>query len=227
MTQPVYVLKKVKKIFPDGEKISREILSFDSFVCEKGEFIAVVGPSGSGKSTLLSILGLVDNITEGDYLIMGHQGSQLTEKEKACLRNREIGFVLQNFGLIDDMTIKDNILLPTKYLPSNLRKEAQRRLLPLVEELGIAPLLKKFPNKLSGGQKQRVAIARSLINDPSIILADEPTGNLDAANAHQVMSILLRKHQEGQTVILVTHDEALAKMCDRIVRLDSKASRSE
>lgn len=96
MTQPVYVLKKVKKIFPDGEEISREILSFDSFVCEKGEFIAVVGPSGSGKSTLLSILGLVDNITEGDYLIMGHQGSQLTEKEKARLRNREIGFVLQN-----------------------------------------------------------------------------------------------------------------------------------
>lgn len=222
MEQPVYLLKKVKKSFSDGEEVSREILSFDYFACEKGEFIAVVGPSGSGKSTLLSILGLLDDISAGDYFIMGHQGSLLTEKEKARLRNQEIGFVLQNFGLIDDMTVKENILLPTKYLPIHVRKEAQQRLLPLVAELGIAALLKKYPNKLSGGQKQRVAIARSLINQPSIILADEPTGNLDAANANQVMSILRKKHQEGQTVILVTHDEALAKMCDRIVRLDSK-----
>lgn len=222
MEQPIYLLKKVKKIFPDGEEASREILSFDYFACEKGEFIAIVGPSGSGKSTLLSILGLLDDIDEGDYFIMGRQGSQLTEKEKACLRNREIGFVLQNFGLIDDMTVKENILLPTKYLPVPLRKEAQPRLLPLVDELGIASLLKKYPNKLSGGQKQRVAIASSLMNDPSVILADEPTGNLDAENANQVLEILLKKHQEGRTVILVTHDEGLAKMCDRVFRLDSK-----
>lgn len=219
VTKVIYQLNHVIKTYQDGENQSFNVLDIEGFTCLEGEFIAIVGESGSGKSTLLNVLGVLDGFQSGKVKLAGKSIGELSDKEKARLRSQKIGFVLQNFGLVDDFTVKENIMLPVSYLPKTERKACRERLDDLAEELGITALLKKLPKKLSGGQKQRVAIARALINDPDIILADEPTGNLDVVNSEQVMLILKAKQLEGKTILLVTHDEQSAQRCDRVVRL--------
>ncbi|WP_265455792.1 ABC transporter ATP-binding protein [Enterococcus sp. HY326] len=209
-------LNGIQKVYRSGETdfIALEIANF---TCSKGEMLAIVGESGSGKTTLLRILGLLDNFEAGSYQFNQQETAQLSAKEQAKLRNQEIGFVLQTFGLIEDYTVKENILLPAKYLPRGERAAKINHLAEIAEQLNISEQLKKYPRQLSRGQQQRVAFARALINDANLILADEPTGNLDSSNSQRVIDLLKQEHQKGKTVILVTHDQAIAQQCDRIV----------
>ena len=183
-----------------------------------GEFVAVMGPSGCGKSTLLNILGLLDNPTSGSYRIDGVEVAQLKERERTLYRRGKIGFIFQSFNLIEEMTVEENIALPLTYLDYST---AERK--KLVEEvmisLNIAHRAKHFPNQLSGGQQQRVAIARAVISRPQIILADEPTGNLDSKHGKEVMELLKELHNEGTTIIMVTHSQHDANYADRVVNL--------
>jgi putative ABC transport system ATP-binding protein len=217
-------LTNIKKAYPTG-KTSFTALDLSTFSCFQGELIAIVGESGSGKTTLLRILGLLDNFDRGSYLFKNQTVEKLTQKQQAQIRNQRIGFVLQHFGLISDYTVQENILMPTHYLPHKLRKEKAGKLKELATSLNIEEQLKKYPNKLSRGQQQRVAIARALINDPDILLADEPTGNLDSKNSQAVLAILQKEHQKGKTVIIVTHEQSIAAACERQVLLkDGKIS---
>lgn len=210
-------LENVTKKYPDGHDETL-ILNHIHLNIEKGDFIGIIGPSGSGKTTLLNILGLVDHFQEGTYYYQAQAVNQQNEKAKAKLRGSHFGFVLQNFGLVSDLSVLENILLPTKYVKRT--KEAQRATLEkLLQSLDIAELIKKSPNKLSGGQQQRVAIARALINDPALILADEPTGNLDHGNSRRVLDILKRENESGRTIIMVTHDHEMLRDCNRVIEI--------
>jgi len=201
---------------PDGGEVrALDGLSLD---IERGDFVAVVGASGSGKSTLLNILGLLDVPTDGRYVLNGADASQLSTREMARLRNRKIGFVFQAFHLLPRTTALENVELPLLYSDGDLPDGAGEAALAKV---GLADRVSHTPAELSGGQQQRVAIARALVNNPDLILADEPTGNLDAQSAHEVMSLLHTLSTEGRTIILVTHDAALAAQCRRIVRLSA------
>ncbi|MCQ2238295.1 MAG: ABC transporter ATP-binding protein [Bacteroidaceae bacterium] len=189
-----------------------------SLSVEEGEFIAVMGPSGCGKSTLLNILGLLENPTSGQYLLDGEEVSQKSESARIDLRKGRIGFVFQSFNLIDDLTVTENIEMPLLYmgLPSSERK---RRVEDALQRMGIAHRAQHFPNQLSGGQQQRVAIARAVVSNPSVILADEPTGNLDSKNGQEVMELLSQLNREGTTIVMVTHSQRDAGYATRIVNL--------
>ena len=210
-------LENIKKIFRT-EEVETWALREVNLEVKEGEFVAIMGPSGCGKSTLLNILGLLDNPSEGKYLLDGKEVSTLKESERTDIRKGVIGFVFQSFNLIDELNVYENIELPLLYMGVPA-KERKRRVEAAMDRMAISHRRKHFPNQLSGGQQQRVAIARAVLANPKIILADEPTGNLDSKNGKEVMNLLSELHQEGTTVIMVTHSQHDASDADRIVRL--------
>ena len=210
-------LENIKKIFRT-EEVETWALREVNLEVKEGEFVAIMGPSGCGKSTLLNILGLLDNPSEGKYLLDGKEVSTLKESERTDIRKGVIGFVFQSFNLIDELNVYENIELPLLYMGVPA-KERKRRVVAAMDRMAISHRRKHFPNQLSGGQQQRVAIARAVLANPKIILADEPTGNLDSKNGKEVMNLLSELHQEGTTVIMVTHSQHDASYADRIVRL--------
>ncbi|HYU16693.1 MAG TPA: ABC transporter ATP-binding protein [Candidatus Acidoferrum sp.] len=189
-----------------------------SFAIDAGEMVAIVGASGSGKSTLLNILGCLDTPTEGCYRLRGHDVQGLGDDERSALRNREIGFVFQNFQLLARAPAWKNVALPLVYRGVTARQRRERAALAL-ERVGLGDRLAHQPNQLSGGQRQRVAIARALVGEPSLLLADEPTGNLDSATGREIIQLIRQLHAEGNTVLLVTHEPAVAASCPRAIRL--------
>jgi len=205
------------KVFRTDE-VETTALNEVSFEIKQGEFVAVMGPSGCGKSTLLNILGLLDNPTGGEYYFLDHEVSKNSEKQRAKLRKENIGFVFQNFNLIDELNVFENVELPLIYLgmKSSERKE---RVEEVLEYMKIGHRKKHFPLQLSGGQQQRVAVARAVVAKPKLILADEPTGNLDSAHGEEVMNLLEELNQNGTTLIIVTHSQRDAEYAQRIVRL--------
>lgn len=187
-----------------------------SFSMETGEMVAIVGQSGSGKTTLLNLLGGIDKPTSGKVLLDGQDIHSLSDEESAKLRRRKIGYIYQDFKLLPILTAKENILLPATL---DAKKIPSSEVRALADRLGIGNRLNHLPSQMSGGQRQRVAIARALINQPSILLADEPTGNLDKASAQEILEVLLKLHQEGNTILLVTHEESFADLCPRKITL--------
>ena len=210
-------LKNIKKVFRT-EEVETWALREVNLEVKAGEFVAIMGPSGCGKSTLLNILGLLDNPTEGSYILNGKDVSTLRENDRTDIRKGVIGFVFQSFNLIDELNVYENIELPLLYMGVPA-KERKQRIEAAMDRMAISHRRKHFPSQLSGGQQQRVAIARAVLSNPKIILADEPTGNLDSKNGKEVMNLLSELHQEGTTVIMVTHSQHDASYADRIVRL--------
>ncbi len=210
-------LKDIKKVF-STETVETWALREVNLEVKEGEFVAIMGPSGCGKSTLLNILGLLDTPTEGTYILNGKDVSKLTENERTDLRKGVIGFVFQSFNLIDELNVYENIELPLIYMgiPSKQRKE---RVEAVMDRMAITHRKKHFPSQLSGGQQQRVAIARAVLPNPKIILADEPTGNLDSKNGKEVLDLLCDLHKRGTTIIMVTHSQHDASYADRIINL--------
>ena len=210
-------LHNIKKIFRT-EEIETWALREVSLEVKEGEFVAIMGPSGCGKSTLLNILGLLDNPTEGSYTLNGRDVSTLKENERTDIRKGVIGFVFQSFNLIDELNVYENIELPLLYMgvPAKKRKE---RIKAVMDRMAISHRRKHFPCQLSGGQQQRVAIARAVLANPKLILADEPTGNLDSTNGREVMDLLSQLHREGTTIVMVTHSQHDATYADRIINL--------
>lgn len=195
-----------------------EALKSISINVNKGEYVAFMGPSGSGKSTLMNIIGCLDTPTSGQYILNGHDVSDLTENELAEIRNKEIGFVFQTFNLLPRASSLENVALPLVYAGYG-RSEREDRAMKALESVGLGTRAKHKPNELSGGQRQRVAIARALVNDPSIILADEPTGNLDSKTSYDIMHLFQELHDKGNTIIMVTHEDDIAHYSHRIVRM--------
>ena len=210
-------LSGIKKVFLTDE-VETHALSDVHLEVKKGEYVAISGPSGCGKTTLLSILGLLDAPTDGEYVLAGQQVARLSAVERARVRNRQIGFIFQAFNLIGDLTVAENVELPLTYrdMPASERKD---RVAKALERVGMSHRAKHYPMQLSGGQQQRVAVARAVAGDPAILLADEPTGNLDSKNGEAVMSLLQELHQAGSTICMVTHDARYAQHADREVQL--------
>lgn len=200
------------------EEVETVALDKVSFEVKNEEFVAIMGPSGCGKSTLLNILGLLDNPTGGKYWLGDREVENLKEKERTDVRKGEIGFVFQSFNLIDELSVEENIELPLTYLGVS-RAERKKRVQEIMKRMAISHRAKHFPHQLSGGQQQRVAIARAVVFNPKMILADEPTGNLDSKNGAEVMRLLTELNQEGTTIVMVTHNEHDARMAHRIIRL--------
>jgi putative ABC transport system ATP-binding protein len=217
MSDPLIKLDNVTKVFLTDE-IETHALSGIHLEIAKGEYVSIAGPSGCGKSTLLSILGLLDTPSSGTYLLNGRLVQDLALSERARIRNREIGFIFQSFNLIGDLTVYENVELPLTYrgMPSAERKQ---RATEALEKVGMAHRAKHLPAQLSGGQQQRVAVARALAGHPAVLLADEPTGNLDSKNGDAVMDLLHALHQQGATILMVTHDTRFARHADRTVHL--------
>jgi putative ABC transport system ATP-binding protein len=205
------------KIFRTDE-VETTALNKVSFEIKKGEFVAIMGPSGCGKSTLLNILGLLDNPSEGEYYFLGNEVSRFSEKQRANSRKQNIGFVFQNFNLIDELNVYENVELPLIYLGMS-SSERKKRVESALEQMQITHRRKHFPLQLSGGQQQRVAVARAVVANPHLILADEPTGNLDSAHGEEVMNLLASLNQGGTTIIMVTHSQRDAEYAQRIIRL--------
>ena len=210
-------ISNLKKIF-STEEVETWALNDVSFTVADGEFVAIMGPSGCGKSTLLSILGLMDNPTEGSYKLQDREVAGLNEDERTDLRKGTIGFVFQSFNLIDELNVFENIELPLLYMGVP-EKERRRRVQEVMDRMNISHREKHFPGQLSGGQQQRVAIARAVISGPKLILADEPTGNLDSVNGQEVMNLLRELNQSGTTVVMVTHSRHDASYASRIINL--------
>lgn len=210
-------LEAVTKVFYTDE-VETHALSGIHLDIQKGEYIAIAGPSGCGKSTLLSILGLLDSPSDGTYILNNKSVADLTLSERTRIRNREVGFIFQAFNLIGDLTVYENVELPLTYrgMPAAERKQ---RVQESLEKVGMAHRIKHYPSQLSGGQQQRVAVARALGGKPSVLLADEPTGNLDSKNGEQAMELLRNLHREGATICMVTHDPRYARHAERTVRL--------
>jgi putative ABC transport system ATP-binding protein len=217
MSDNVIHLEGVKKVFLTDEVETHALAGIDLEI-KRGEYISISGPSGCGKSTLLSILGLLDSPSDGSYLLNGKQVQDLSMSERARVRNREIGFIFQAFNLIGDLTVYENVELPLTYrgMPSSERKKRSQESL---EKVGMAHRMKHYPSQLSGGQQQRVAVARALCGQPVILLADEPTGNLDSRNGEAVMDLLRELHREGATICMVTHDPRYARYAERTIHL--------
>lgn len=209
--------EKLSKIFRTDEIQTRALLDVDLQITE-GEFVAVMGPSGCGKSTLLNILGLLDNPTSGSYLFNNHEVASLTERSRTSFRKGNVGFVFQSFNLIDERTVFENIELPLIFL--RLKPSKRKEMVDAVmDRMKISHRRKHYPQQLSGGQQQRVAIARAVVANPKLILADEPTGNLDSKNGEQVMNLLTELNQEGTTIVMVTHSQHDAAYAHRIINL--------
>ena len=200
------------------EEVETIALNGVNIEVEDGEFIAIMGPSGCGKSTLLNILGLLDSPTEGKYWLNNEEVGHLKERERTAYRKGRIGFVFQNFNLIDELTVEENVDLQLKYLGVG-KEERKERVLEILRKVKLSHRAKHYPHQLSGGQQQRVAIARAVVGKPSIILADEPTGNLDSKNGAEVMHLLTELNHEGTTIVMVTHNEHDAKIAHRTIRL--------
>jgi putative ABC transport system ATP-binding protein len=211
-------LSDVKKVFLTDE-VETHALDGIYLDIHPGEYVAIAGPSGCGKSTLLSILGLLDSPSGGQYLLNGRQVESLSFAERARIRNREIGFIFQSFNLIGDLTVLENVELPLTYRSEVSGAERKRRAIESLERVGMQHRQKHFPNQLSGGQQQRVAVARALAGSPSVLLADEPTGNLDSKNGDAVMELLADLHKSGATICMVTHDSRFAGYAERTIHL--------
>lgn len=215
--ESLLTMEGVTKVFTT-EEVETHALAGIHMNIKRGEYVSISGPSGCGKSTLLAILGLLDSPSEGKYILNGKPVEGLKMSERARIRNREIGFIFQAFNLIGDLTVYENVELPLTYrgMPSTERK---KRVQQALEQVNMSHRMKHYPSQLSGGQQQRVAVARALGGEPSILLADEPTGNLDSANGEQVMELLRELHRGGATICTVTHDARYAKYADRTIRL--------
>ncbi|MGL5149556.1 MAG: ABC transporter ATP-binding protein [Clostridium sp.] len=212
----IIVLKDINKIYGQGVYKTHALKGVNLEI-KKGEMIAIMGPSGSGKSTLLNILGCIDSPTTGEYLLDGVNISKINKNKMAEIRNSKIGFVFQNFNLLYDFNLVDNIALPLIY--SKNKKDIKGRCERILTEVGLGEYLKRTPDKISGGQKQRVAIARALVNNPEIILADEPTGALDKQTGIDILNKLIDINKSGKTVIIITHDIDVANMCERVINI--------
>ena len=210
-------LEDVSRLYVMGDAVVRA-LDHISLSIEERTFTAIIGPSGSGKSTLMALIGCLDVPTSGRILIDGEDTSGMTEEELAYLRNRKIGFVFQHFSLLPKLSALDNAALPLLYAGVPMR-ERKERAAAMLERVGLGDRMHHRPSELSGGQKQRVAIARALINDPAILLADEPTGALDSVTGHEVMDLFHALHEEGRTIVFVTHDQGLASECGSMIRI--------
>ncbi|MEQ3512334.1 ABC transporter ATP-binding protein [Pseudoalteromonas sp. BZB3] len=211
-------LNRVNKSFAQAANNDAVLKDIDLTI-DDGESIAILGPSGSGKSTLLSIIGLLDEPCKGEYLLRTENVTSLTKKQKSQLRNRHIGWIFQNFNLIASMTVLENVIQPMRFNKSIKPAEYIARAQSVLAQVGLADKSNSTPDKLSGGQQQRVAIARALINEPALILADEPTGNLDQKTGEEVMNLLLSLSAQGTTLVIVTHDENVAARCQRKIRI--------
>lgn len=218
MSKELIVLNNLKKVFYTDE-VETHALSNISLTINKGEYLSISGPSGCGKSTLLSLLGLLDVATEGEHTLAGHRVSNITRKERARIRNQEIGFVFQSFNLISDLDVAENVELPLTYRTDLSKAQRKQMVSNALAKVDMSHRAKHFPSQLSGGQQQRVAVARAIAGNPSIILADEPTGNLDSVNAEAVMQLLDNLHAEGATICIVTHDPRSAEKAQRIVEI--------
>jgi putative ABC transport system ATP-binding protein len=215
--EQMIALKGLVKNYMVGTQVV-EALRGINLVIEKGEYVAIMGPSGSGKSTLMNILGALDTPTSGHYFLNGTDVSQMVDNDLAIVRNKEIGFIFQTFNLLPRYDALENVILPLIYGGVS-KHERRERGLKVLEKVGLADRVTHKPNELSGGQRQRVAVARALINNPAIILADEPTGNLDSKTSVDIMNLIRDIHELGNTIIVVTHEEDIAKRAQRIIRL--------
>jgi putative ABC transport system ATP-binding protein len=215
--EPLIRLEGLTKVFLTDE-VETHALAGIHLEIQKGEYVAISGPSGCGKSTLLSILGLLDSPSEGTYLLNGTQAQELNLSQRARIRNREVGFIFQSFNLIGDLTVYENVELPLTYRGMKASERRERANASL-ERVGMGHRAKHLPSQLSGGQQQRVAVARALVGQPSILLADEPTGNLDSKNGDAVMDLLRELHRAGSTICMVTHDTRFSRHADRTVHL--------
>jgi len=210
-------LKDIERHFKMGDEVVKALRGINLDI-DKGEYVALMGPSGSGKSTLMNLLGALDTPTKGKYKLNGQEVEELSDDELAQIRNKEIGFVFQTFNLLPRTTALDNVALPLVYAGYS-KKDRKKRAEEVLKMVGLEDRMTHRPNELSGGQRQRVAIARALVNKPSIILADEPTGNLDSTTSEEIMDLFDELHRKGNTIILVTHEEDIAQHADRIIRL--------
>lgn len=217
MAKEILTMKNIVKEYVMGDEISRVLKGIDLTV-EEGEFLAVLGPSGSGKSTLMNIIGCLDVPTSGEYILSGRKIADQNEKSLAHIRSKEIGFIFQSFHLLQRQTALENVELPMIY--ANVKeKERKQRAMEVLEKVGLKDKMDHYPNQMSGGQQQRVAIARSIVNNPTILLADEPTGALDQKTGAQVMELFHELNDEGRCIIMITHDVHIAQHAKRIVRI--------
>jgi len=214
MNNVLIKLENINKVFYTNE-VETHALTNINLTINKGEYVSISGPSGCGKSTLLSLLGLLDTSTGGLYQLAEHDVSDIPKKERARIRNKEIGFIFQSFNLISDLDVEENVALPLTYRHDISKKQRQEMVKDALEKVNMSHRGKHFPSQLSGGQQQRIAVARAIVGDPAIILADEPTGNLDSKNAEAVMQLLDVLHQEGATICMVTHDPRSAERAQR------------
>jgi putative ABC transport system ATP-binding protein len=217
-TPPVIEMRGVGKVFLAGA-IENHVLTGIHLTIARGEFVAIAGPSGCGKTTLLSLMGLLDLPTRGDMCFLAQPTAGLGRRQRAFLRNAHVGFVFQAFNLVADMTVAENVALPLTFRPGIGRRERLERAAAALASVGMAHRMSHYPGQLSGGQQQRVAVARAVVGEPAILLADEPTGNLDLRNGENVMALLSRLHAAGTTICMVTHDDRFSAAADRTVRL--------
>jgi putative ABC transport system ATP-binding protein len=210
-------LEAIRKSYSLGGNVVHALREIDLKI-EKGEYTALMGPSGSGKSTLMNIIGCLDSPSQGQYWLNGKEVSRMNDVDLSQVRNQEIGFVFQTFNLLNRLSALDNVALPLVYAGMK-SKERLARAEAVLEQVGLKDRMHHRPNELSGGQRQRVAVARALVNNPSLLLADEPTGNLDTKTSHEIMALFEEIHQQGNTIVLVTHEEDIAAHAKRIVRL--------
>jgi putative ABC transport system ATP-binding protein len=217
-TQPLISMQGIKKVF-STEELETSALDDIHATIGEGEYVSISGPSGCGKSTLLSVMGLLHTATEGKYFLNGVEVTELKPVEQARVRNRDIGFIFQAFNLIPDMTAAENIELPLTYRDDLTKKQREERVLAVLEQVDMTARRNHVPTQMSGGQQQRVAIARALVGQPKVLLADEPTGNLDSKNAQLIMDLLASLHEQGSTIVMVTHDPRWAEHADRQISL--------
>ncbi|MCF7796460.1 MAG: ABC transporter ATP-binding protein [Lentisphaeria bacterium] len=219
-------MQDIQRVYNTG-KVRVEALKSIQLTVDEGEFVAIMGPSGSGKSTLMNILGCLDKPTGGQYLLAGENVGDMDDDALADIRNRRVGFIFQNFNLLPYATAYENVELPMIFAGVNTR-ERRKRVTDLLELVGLGNRMNHKPNELSGGQQQRVAIARSLVNKPAIIMADEPTGNLDSHSSEEIMGIFVDLWKQGNTILMITHDPNITQYCERVIRLvDGQIASSE